>query len=283
MSWQWLIGLSVLLFSVNGLLHRVLMKTDESDPYVQTVIFTGLVGLFGLVIVLLRGGFKSTISLDQLPIFGLIAGLSAVGGVFTFKGFKFIEASEHTILLTTSRFWLVMGAIVILGEALNLRRFMGTGMIILGVIIVEYRKKKFVINRGALYVLVAAACYAMAEIFSFYILRSFDSTTFLVYAALFIVVAMLILRPGTIRKFSFYTQPKTLANVLVVAINDTIANLCVFGAYQVGRNALQIGPLMATQTIVTVLLALLILRETSNMPQKLLGAIVAVFGTVLIL
>lgn len=283
MSWEWLVASSVLLFSVNGLLHRVLMKTDESNPYAQTVIFTGLVGLFGLVIVLLRGGFQSTISLDQLPIFGLIAGLSAVGGVFTFKGFKFIEASEHTILLTTSRFWLVMGAIVILGEALNLRKFMGTGMIILGVIIVEYRKKKFVINRGALYVLVAAACYAMAEIFSFYILRSFDSTTFLVYAALFIVVAMLILRPGIIKKFSFYTQPKMLANVLVVAMNDTIANLCVFWAYQVGRNALQIGPLMATQTIVTVLLTFLILRETSNMPQKLLGAIVAVFGTVLIL
>jgi len=259
------------------------MRTEESDPYAQTVVFTGLVGLFALVILLLRGGFQSKLTPDQLPIFGLIAGLTAVAGVFTFKGFKSIEASEHTILLTTSRIWLVIGAIVILGETLNLHTFLGAGMIILGVMITEYRKERFVLNRGALYVLVAAACYALAEIFSFYILRSFDSTTFLVYAALFIVVVMVMIRPGTITKFSFYARPKILANILAVSISDTVANLCVFGAYQVGRNALQIGPLMATQTIVTVLLALLILRERNNSPQKVLGAITAVAGTILIL
>ncbi len=283
MSWQFLVGLSVLLFSVNGLLHRVLMKTDESDPYAQTVVFTGLVGIFALVILLLRGGFQSTLTLNHLPIFGLIAVLSAVAGVFTFKGFKLIDASEHTILLTTSKFWLVAGAIIILGESFNLRKLMGAGMIIMGVMITEWRNKKFVINQGALYVLVAAACYAIAEILSFYILRRFDSTTFLVYAALFVVVAMLLIRPGTVTKFTFYARSKMLANILVVSINDTVANLCVFVAYQLGRNALQIGPLMATQTVVTVLLAVLILRETSNMSRKVLGAITAMTGTILIL
>jgi len=283
MSWQLLVGSSVFLFSVNGLLHRVLMKADKSDPYAQTVVFTGLVGMFAFVILLLRGGFQSTITLNQLPIFGLITGLTAVAGVFTFKGFKLIEASEHTILLTTSRIWSVIGAIVILGEALSPPKLIGAGMIIGGVMITEWRVKVFVFNRGALYVLAAAACYAIAEIYSFYILRNFDSTTFLVYAALFIVAVMLLIRPSTIRKFSFYGKPKKLANILVVSMNDTVANLFVFGAYQVGRNALQIGPLLATQTIVTVLLAFLILRETDNASQKVLGAIAAVTGSVLIL
>ena len=54
-------------------------------------------------------------------------------------------------------------------------------------------------------------------------------------------------------------------------------------AYQIGRNALQISPLASTQTIVTVLLALIILREKGNMFQKMFGAAIAVIGTILLL
>jgi drug/metabolite transporter (DMT)-like permease len=259
------------------------MRDDESDPYAQTVLFTGLVGMFALVILLFQGGGQNIISLNQLPIFVLITGLSAIGGLLTFKGFKHIEASEHVILLTSSRLWSVAGAIVILGEVFTLRKLLGAGAIIIGVVVTEWQKHKFVINRGALYVLLAAACYAIAEIFSFYILRDFDSTTFLVYVAFFIVIAMLVLRPKTITKFSFYKKPTNLANILMVTISDTAANLSVFRAYQVGRNALQIGPLLATQTIVTVILAVIILKETRNLTRKIVGGIVVVIGTILLL
>jgi len=35
MSWQILVGLSIILFSVNGLIHRVIMKDSKSDAGAQ--------------------------------------------------------------------------------------------------------------------------------------------------------------------------------------------------------------------------------------------------------
>ncbi len=283
MSWQLLVGLSILLFSINGLLHRVLMKDSKSDPNAQAFMFTTIVGLLGLVIVLFQGGLKSHISLVQLPYFFLIASFTTIGSIFAFKGFKYIEASEHTILLTSSKLWSLIGAVVFLGETLTLRKLVAGVMIVSGVMIAEWRKHKFVVNIGGLYVLLAAASYATGEILSFYILRNFDSTAFLVYCSFLSAIIILVLNPNVLSKLSFYTKPSNLANIVTVSVNDTLASLFLYTAYQLGRNALQIGPLMATQTIATVVLALVFLRETDNIPQKILGSLIAVIGTILII
>ena len=128
--------------------------------------------------------------------------------------------------------------------------------------IAEWRKSKFVINIGAIYVLIAAASYSAGEILSFFTLRSFDSASFLVYCSFLSAIIILVLNPTLFNKLSFYAKPRNLSNIVIVSINDTLASLFLFNAYQLGRNALQIGPLMATQTIVTVVLALIFLKET---------------------
>ncbi len=283
MSWQLLVGLSVLFYSVNGLLHRILMKDDNSDAYAQSVAFMGLVGLFAFIIVLFRGGLHASFSLNQLLLFFPMVFINAIAMIFAFKGIKLIEASEHTILLTSSKLWLIIGAILFLHESFSLQKLIGAIAILLGVAVAEWRKKKFVFNQGAFYVLLAAMFYATSEIICYFILRNFEATSLIVYSCFVSVATLVIIRPGTIKKLSFYLKPKHAINIMVVSINDTIATLFVFLAYQVGRNALQIGPLMATQTIVTVLLALIILKEKDYMFQKIVGAVTVVMGTILLL
>jgi len=283
MPWQLLVGLSILLYSINGLFHRVLMKDELSNPYAQTVVFNALVGIFAFVVLLFRGGIHSFFSFDQLVLFFPMVCITTVATLCAFKGIKLIEVSEYTILLTTSRLWLIGGALLFLHEAFSTQKLIGGIAILLGVSIAQWRKQRFVFNKGALYVLIAAFLYASSEIISFYILRSFDAISLVVYTCLLTTIALVVIRPGTIKKLSFYFQPKRAGNIIVVSINDTIATLFMYLAYQVGRNALQIGPLMATQTIVTVLLALVILREKDNMFQKVIGAVTVVIGTIILL
>ncbi|MEI8232242.1 MAG: EamA family transporter [bacterium] len=283
MSWQLLVGLSILLYSVNGLLHRVLMKNSDSDPNAQALMFTTLVGLFGVIILFFQGGFKSYISLSQLPSFLLISGFVTAGSIYAFKGFKYIEASEHTILLTSSKLWSLLGAVLFLGETLTARKLLAGLLIIAGVMIAEWRKQKFVINAGTWYVLIAAASYSAGEILSFYVLRDFDSTAFLVYCSFISALLIFLINPSVLSKLYFYARPKNLGNIVTVSINDALATLFLFNAYQVGRNALQIGPIMATQTIVTVILALTFLKETDSMPQKIVGSLLAVVGTMVMI
>lgn len=283
MPWQLFIGLSVLLYSINSLLHRVLMKDEESDSYAQAVVFTGLVGVFSFMVLMFRGGFQSSLSLERLPLFSVLTLFTALGMIFTFRGMKLVEASKHTILLTSSRLWLIIGAILFLQETMAVQKFIGAGLILFGVLIAEWRGHKLSFNRGSFYVLAAAFFFAWGEIISFFILRDFEVFSFMVYACLIIVTILVIVRPRVIKKIPFYFKPKRALNIIVTSVNDGLANIFGFMAYQIGRNALQIGPLGATQTIVTVLLAIIILKEREKMPQKIFGAIITVIGTILLL
>lgn len=71
--------------------------------------------------------------------------------------------------------------------------------------------------------------------------------------------------------------------IVVLSLIDIVGTLSVYMAYQVGRNAAQIGPLMGTITIVSVLIAIIFLKERDNMRNKLLGALIVVVGVWMLL
>jgi drug/metabolite transporter (DMT)-like permease len=283
MSWQLLVGLSVVLYSVNGLLHRTIMKDDNSDAYAQAVVFTGLVALFFLIILLFHGGFQLPGSWIQslFMIFGAV--FSSIGMVFTFKGFKSIGASEHTILLTSCQLWNMLGAILFLHESFTITKLVGTFAILFGIVLPEWKKQTFKLNSGAVYVLLAAFCFAGSGIISFYIVRSFDVLSYMSYSGIVVTLILVICRPTVIRKFSFYLKPKRAVNIVTTSLNDAAANILGLITYQIGRNALQIGPISAMQTIVIVLLAIIILKERDHILNKIVGSLAAVAGTILLL
>lgn len=283
MSWQLLVGISVLLFSFNNLFHRVLMKDEASDPYAQFVMFYGLGGLFSFIITLFHGGFHYQLTLSQLPFFLLLTVFATAAPILAFKAAKIIEASESTILLSSYRLWLVIGAFLFLGEAFSWKKILGTIIVLIGVAIAQWRKNKFVINHGAVYILFAALCYAIADVVSFNILKNFEAVSFNVYLGIFTVIPLLLVRPKTLKKLSFYLKPKYAVSIVAVTMEDTTATILIYFAYQMARNASQISPIMATQTILSVILAALILKERDNMVNKLIGAAVVVIGVILVL
>ena len=283
MSWQLLIGLSIALYSINDLLHRTIMKNEGSDGYAQSIAFTALGCVVFWIILILRGSILAFPTWDELTLFITSALLSSAGMVFTFKGFQKIGASEHTVLLTTTQVWVLLGAVIVLKEQITLTKLAGAAAILLGVIVAESKKGTFVFGRGAIYVLLSAYCFGVSSIISFFIIREFDLYAYMAYSSLLVAVILIIAHPKTIKKLRFYLRPRNAVNVVITSINDAFANIFGFIAYQVGRNALEIGPIMATQTIVTVLLAALILHERDRLPQKIIGAVVAVAGTVLLI
>jgi drug/metabolite transporter (DMT)-like permease len=283
MSWQVLIGLSVLLYSVNGLMNRAIMKHDESDGYTQSVAFCALVCVITVIISFFYGGLHWFSSWYQVLVFVPSVVLGALGSIYAFKGFKLVGASEHVILSTSTKLWFLVGTFVLLGEAFSLPKVIGGLLIIGGVVIAQWRKGKFVLNTGAWYVLASAFLYALSDLLSFLLVREFDVLSLIAYGTGLAAILMIIARPATIRKLRFYKSPQRLTNIVIVSINDALASVFAFMAYQVGRNALQLGPLGATQTIVTVFLALIFLGETDYMYQKILGALTVVLGMWLLL
>ncbi|OGC80644.1 MAG: hypothetical protein A2W07_08155, partial [candidate division Zixibacteria bacterium RBG_16_43_9] len=206
-----------------------------------------------------------------------------ITSVLAFKALKSIEASEYVILFSSSRMWVVAGAFVFLQENFSTGKVIGTLVILFGIALAEWKKQRIVLNQGALLALAGAFCFAATELVSFFILRQFDANSFTVYSYLLPVVALLVIHPKTMKRLSFYLRPKNAVNLTAVSIGDLVATLCLFYAYQLGRNAAQIGPIMASQTILSVLLAILFLKERRYIFNKVVGAMVVVAGIILVL
>lgn len=283
MSWQILIGISVILGSLNSLLHRGLLKNDNSDAYAQSVVFTLLEGFFSLIIIKAFGRHLSVLSWEQLPLFITIALVSPLVFIFMFKGFKLIGASEHSILLTTSRVWAILGAIFFLQETPTITKLLGVSLIIFGVILMQWQKGRLKLNGGAIYVLLAAFFIAVAQTLAYFLLRNFDVLSFMVYNSFAVSIILFILKPTIVKKFNFYFKLNHLVNILLSSFNDGLANILTFLAYQIGRNALQIGPLSATQIPLTVILAIVFLGERERLGPKVIGSLAALVGSLFLI
>lgn len=283
MSWLALTLLGILVFSPKSLLYRVLMKDAESDPYAQSVVFFGLGGTFALLFSFIHGGFQYQITPSQLLLFLPLTVCATVGPVLLFKAYQRIEASEITILQSSQKLWAVLGAFVFLQEPFSVNKTLGTLVIVVGIAITLWRRKKFSLNEGVALVLVATLFYAGMDLVSYYIVRDFDAISLIVYVCYLPVLTLLLLRPQTVKKISYYFKPQYALGVSVLALCDTVGTLCFFFAYQAGRNAAQIVPLAGLITINSVLLGIIFLREHTNIPNKLIGALVTVIGAVLVL
>lgn len=282
MTWQAFLTLSILLFSLNGLLHRTLMKDEKSDPRAQTIVFGTLVGIFALIIALFRGFHFPQFPL-LAPNFLLMIVILTLAPILTFRAYQLSEAAEVGIVMSSQRLWTVMAAFVFLGETATPFKIIGTILILTGVSVVSWKNHRIKITNGILFALLAAFLYGISYVNAFYILQHLDAPSFEVYASLLPALVLLISQPHIISKMNFYLVPKNGTKVLLAAIFDTFATLSLYFAYQIGRNASQIAPLSATSLIFTVIFAALILKEKENLINKLTGSVIVVLGSILIL
>src|SRR5260221_13876494 len=95
-------------------------------------------------------------------------------------------------------------------------------------------------------------------------------------------IAMLFVYPKTITKMKELLLPGVFWKLLVFSILWGTGAVTIFLSYQIGRNAAQLSVLAQTSTILTVILSILILKETSNLWKKELGSVLAFLGVILI-
>lgn len=273
MTWQVLVFISVVTYSISVLLQRVLLKDEQTDPVAFSItfqLFTGvIIGLYTLL-----NGFKipdlSPIILNMI----LMTVLYGAGNVFLFKALKLTEASEFTIIFASRVFWTVAGAVLILGESFSSRQFLGTLLMLTGIGLVSLRNSQLKLGKGSLFSLLAGASFGLAVVNDSFIIRNFDVPSYLTIAFILPAMAIWLLNPRPLGKIS----PK----LGLLGIFYAVSAVTFFLAYQVGRNASQIAPLSQTSTILVVILAVIFLRERALLGRKILGAILSFLGVILL-
>ena len=103
MTWQVLIFISVILFSVGTLFQRVLMERKASDPIAYSIVFqllTGLIiGFYGFLFE--NMSFPEVIPLVNILLMTL---LWTFANIFSFTALKHIDVSRFTVVFSSRLF-----------------------------------------------------------------------------------------------------------------------------------------------------------------------------------
>jgi uncharacterized membrane protein len=92
----------------------------------------------------------------------------------------------------------------------------------------------------------------------------------------------LLFQPKIVGDVSRLFRLDKIFRVGMIAIFYAFATISMYLAYQAGGNISQIGPVGQISTVVTVIAAIFILKEKTNIWQKIFGAVLAVIGALLI-
>lgn len=279
MHWLVIAGLSVFFFSVSSLFQRIAMKQKDSDPVTSAIIFQFLLGTISAIIAFFVGFHWPSIYL--LPYFLLSGIMYATGSILFFNAIKMIEASEMAIIGGAGTLVTLVVSFFFLSERLTLFQWLGALFILTSVILVKFERKNFQFGKGIWFALAGTSCYGLAIVFDGYVLKSVDAISYLPLAS-FIPGIMLLVR--------FHRKiPKLITDIRHININLVIySTLYVLAAeafyipIQNGALVSQMSAVGRVSIILTVVFAMIFLKERSHPWKKLVGAILTTVGILLI-
>lgn len=280
-SWQFLVSISISSVAIATLLQKMLLKDDGSDPIAYSIVFQIFTAIIIGIYILFTGFHLPNIVLLWPNLLAMIF-LYAIAGIFSFKSIHFIEASEFTIVYSARSLWAIFTAVLFLSEHFLLLQFIGIFLVLVSIVMVSYKERKFVINKGTWWGLVAACATGIAFVNDAYILRTSSVISYEFLAFLLPALAIWLFNPKSTKHMKKFFHGPTLFKTFLFALLYAIGAFAIYTAYTVARNAAELMAVSQLSTIITVLLAIVFLKESSNLFKKLIAAAIAFAGVVLI-
>lgn len=280
MSWMLLLLINVVAISVAYLFQRLAMKKEDSDPVLSTIIFQFLLGFLTIPFAVVQG-FSWPNWAELWPYFLFSTTLYALGSIMFFKSIKLIEASEMTILGGVGAIVAVLCAYIFLQERLVPQQYFGALLVILSILLVQYRKQKFVFSKGAIFALVATSLFAFATISDVLIIKTYDAISYAGLMSLFPGLMLCLMYPKKVKEL-----PKAIKtinkNLVAYGIIYSVGVITFYMALAKGAMLSQVSVISKTNIVLTVILAAIFIKERDNLWRKILAAIICMVGVILV-
>ena len=281
MTWFIWILISVITTAAANLLQRVVMREKDSDPYGTTVIFQ-------LTTTLMTGIFAFSQGFQMPPIgahlwnFVLSAFFWGFGSYSLFKAFQSLGSSENAIISSLGTIVTIITAVFFLGESFNTPKIIGTALILGSIIALNFKNGKFTFGVGTKYAVISTVLFGLGVTNDAFILRTYDAVSYTPIAFLLPTILLLIIRPKAVSSFHRLANYSFRKNMFLLAFFYSAQAITYYLALQIGPSASQIATINKSNIIVTVLLAMIFLKERESLGLKFLSAILVTVGVLLI-
>jgi drug/metabolite transporter (DMT)-like permease len=281
MTWQIILTISVFSISLSYLFQRRLAEKSKINPITLAIGFQLIVGIIIGIFAFIHGFHIPDLSPILLNLF-LMVFLNSVGNITRFSSLKYIELSEFMILFQISVVTTVVISILFLKDKFLPINILGLVFVLSGAILVSWKSQKFALSKGEIFALLSGVCLGAEMANDAFIVRGFDVPTYLFFALMI---------PGTITWMFYFRKTKDLKNLFqksqikvfgAATIFYAISVVAVFLSYQIGRNMARISSIYASSIILTVILAIIFLKERKKLPIKIIAAILGTIGVILL-
>ncbi|MCA9372730.1 DMT family transporter [Candidatus Woesebacteria bacterium] len=291
MSAIYLILLSVVLYSVGAILRKQISTIDDTLNYIFTVLFQILGGVFVIIFSVLMGfgGEYSQFipTIDAYILIKIIAGaiLWFSATFLSMKALHTVSASKYSVIETLSPVLSIVLALLFLGEHFVQQQFFGVILIFISVFLVMYDKKTKLttFSKGELIAIASTIFSGLALVNDKGIyLRAPLSPTL---ATLFILPGLLAIlaQPKELKKLKLIRKNfGVIKQLLIMSAIWSVAAIFYYKAIVLSQSISLVVSVSQLSVILTVLLGLIFLKETTNWRKKLLAAVISVVGLILV-
>lgn len=286
MSWLLLTILAIISRAVFGIAVKLLSNKARVSAATQAVLLTTGAGLLAVLVSPLVGG----ITIHGLSAVWFIALLmvasQAFGNILFFKGLEKLDASTAQIAFASILLWSTLLSILFLGSQFTFKQFVGILILFIAILTVQYTKSKDrTINAGILYVFMSTFLFAVFQTTSAELAKTISACTYLVLAYLGSSLIVGAIYYGRLKKDSQFlkTNARKLLNPMLFAcVTSILYFVFSYFAYKSAPDRGIVVVLLTSQVILSVILAIIFLKERKNVNRKLVGGALAVIAGVLI-
>lgn len=267
--------------SVLGILFRV-VAVKSKDPRIFSFLMNATALIIVALLVIVKGMGKVSLENGALVLI-LLSGL----GYGFFQRFQFlvrkhIEASKISVIFAPTGFVGYTLAILWLGESVTPLKLAGYALIFLAILLILYKKssEKIVINRYVVIALFIGAGLSCAATIDRSVVPGFESAltyTLIIWASQTLACFV----PGISMKHIKTELRINTYFIPLLAVINVAATFFLVSALQ-RAPATQVMPIANSNVIVTALLGILLLKERDRIGTKLLAAIIATVGLILV-
>jgi len=258
------------------------MERKASVPIAYSIVFqllTGLIiGFYGFLFE--NMSFPEVIPLVNILLMTL---LWTFANIFSFTALKHIDVSRFTVVFSSRLFFTVVASSLFLSEFLTAQQWLGAVLIFASIYVVTQKSgEKFALTKYDTFSILAAMAFGFANTNDRFMLKTFNLYPYVSIAFIFPAVFTALVKPKHLKSLRVFADKTIFKNMVFLCLFYTVSSLTFFRALQIAPNSSQVVAVNLTSVILTVLLAIVFLKERENLRRKILGAVLSFIGLLLV-
>ena len=286
MNWLILTLLAVGSRATLSIALKLLSNRVKVSASTQAVLLTTGAGVLALFVSPFIGGL-SLHGLGTLWFIVLLMVISqAFGNIIFFKALDKLDASTAQIAFSTILIWSTILAVTFLHSHFTSKQLLGIFILLIAILTVQYsRAKNRHLNEGLAYAIIAAGLYAVFQTTSADLAKTVSAGTYLLVAYLGSSLIVGGIYRKTLEK-DFNLLKKRLPHAASATLFASAMSLLYFVfsyfAYKHAPDRGVVVVLLTSQVVLSVILAIIFLKERKNVGRKVAGGVLAVIAGILI-